>query len=55
MPVIDLWLLPYIDLDLCDLSRLKNKKALVHLGRSGEKWGRVVMNGTDGDIPPNAG
>ena len=35
-------------------SRLNYPKALLHLGRRGEKWGRMVTNGTDGDIPPNA-
>ncbi len=40
---------------IASFSRLKNLKALVHLGRRGEKWGRMVTNGTDGDIPPNAG
>ena len=40
---------------IASFSRLKNLQALVHLGRRGEKWGRMVTNGIDGDIPPNAG
>lgn len=43
----DLMLNPHI-------SPLTGKKGLVELGPSGEKWGKVVMNGSDWDLSPES-
>ena len=32
------------------ISHLTGKKGLVELGPSGEKWGKMVMNGSDWDL-----
>lgn len=36
------------------ISHLTEKKGLVELGPSGEKWGNVVMNGPNWDVCPES-